>query len=128
MRIFLLILGLVISLPTLAYQYKILTVPEGATVKNILTNEVIGKSPVVVEVSNTDAGSTFGISHYRHENVAVKIFTVSPTAENGFAVSGPDVATMSLPGKAPLKVTNQENLSSVLIEMRPFMSEPVRLQ
>lgn len=110
-----------------AYQYKILTVPEGAMVRNILTNEVIGLSPVVVEVSNSDAGTTFGITKYRHENVAVKVFTVMPSAENGFAVSGPDIATMSMPGKAPLKVTNNENHNEVLIELRPFMSEPIRV-
>ncbi|HHL0036230.1 hypothetical protein U0129_19120 [Enterobacter hormaechei] len=108
-----------------AYQYKIRTIPEGALVRNILTNEVIGLSPVVVEVNNSDAGTTFGITKYRHENVAVKVFTVMPSAENGFAVSGPDIATMSMPGKAPLKVTNNPNLNEVLIEMRPFMSEPV---
>lgn len=110
-----------------AYQYRIYTVPAGADVKNILTNEVIGKSPVEVEVSNSDAGSTFGISMYRHESVAVKIFTVMPTAENNFAVAGPDVATMSLPGKAPLKVTNDSNAATVQIDLRPFMSEPVRM-
>ena len=108
-----------------AYQYKIRTIPEGALVRNILTNEVIGLSPVVVEVNNSDAGTTFGITKYRHENVAVKVFTVMPSAENGFAVSGPDIATMSMPGKAPLNVTNNPNLNEVLIEMRPFMSEPV---
>nr|UGK56544.1 hypothetical protein [Escherichia coli] len=43
--------------------------------KNILTNEVIGKTPVEVDVSNTEAGSTFGISMYRHENVAIKNFS-----------------------------------------------------
>ncbi|ECS2116955.1 hypothetical protein APN97_17905, partial [Salmonella enterica subsp. enterica serovar 4,[5],12:i:-] len=93
-------------------------------VKNILTNEYLGKTPVVVDVSNTEAGSTFGISLFRHENVAIKIFTVMPSAENNFAVSGPDVATMSLPGKAPLNVVNDGNGASVHIELRPYMSEP----
>lgn len=110
-----------------AYQYKILTVPEGATVKNIMTNELIGTTPVSVEVNNTEAGSTFGLSYYRHENVAIKIFTVMPSAENGYAISGPDVATMSLPGKAPLNVKNDSNSSSVFIDMRPFMSEPAKV-
>lgn len=109
---------------THAYPYRIYTVPEGALVKNLLTNEVIGQSPVIVDVSNTEAGSTFGISLYRHENVAIKIFSVMPSAENNFAVAGPDVATMSLPGKAPLNVANDSNSSSVQIELRPFMSEP----
>ncbi|ECK8818431.1 hypothetical protein A3047_23885 [Salmonella enterica subsp. enterica serovar Derby] len=108
----------------LAYPYRIYTVPEGALVKNILTNEYLGKTPVVVVVSNTEAGSTFGISLFRHENVAIKIFTVMPSAENNFAVSGPDVATMSLPGKAPLNVVNDGNGASVHIELRPYMSEP----
>lgn len=67
-----------------AYQYRIYTIPEGASVKNILTNEYLGKTPVVVDVSNTEAGSTFGISLFRHENVAIKIFTVMPSAENNF--------------------------------------------
>nr|WP_257394187.1 trhZ [Enterobacter hormaechei] len=84
----------------------------------------LGKTPVVVDVSNTEAGSTFGISLFRHENVAIKIFTVMPSAENNFAVSGPDVATMSLPGKAPLNVVNDGNGASVHIELRPYMSEP----
>lgn len=110
-----------------SYPYQINTVPEGAQVKNILTNEYIGTTPVRVDVSNTEAGSTFGISMYRHENVAVKIFTVMPSPENNFAVSGPDVATMSLPGKAPLKVGNDSNAATVHIELRPYMSEPVRL-
>lgn len=104
---------------------KIRTIPEGALVRNILTNEVIGLSPSVVEVNNSDAGTTFGITKYRHENVTVKVITVMPSAENGFAVSVPDIATMSMPGKAPLKVTNNANLNEVLIEMRPFMSEPI---
>ncbi|EAV4183469.1 TPA: hypothetical protein ACG646_005116 [Escherichia coli] len=107
-----------------AYPYRIYTAPEGAIVKNILTNEVIGKTPVEVDVSNTEAGSTFGISMYRHENVAIKIFTVMPNAENNFTVSGPDVATMSLPGKAPLNVTNDSNAAAVHIDLRPFLSEP----
>nr|AQT24070.1 IncH1 plasmid conjugative transfer protein TrhZ [Salmonella enterica subsp. enterica serovar Enteritidis] len=98
--------------------------PGRALVKNILTNEYLGKTPVVVDVSNTEAGSTFGISLFRHENVAIKIFTVMPSAENNFAVSGPDVATMSLPGKAPLNVVNDGNGASVHIELRPYMSEP----
>ncbi|MCE9985286.1 Uncharacterised protein [Enterobacter hormaechei] len=124
MRYFLLLCFLVAPVSQ-AYQYKIRTIPEGALVRNILTNEFIGLSPVVVEVNNSDAGTTFGITKYRHENVAVKVFTVMPSAENGFAVSGPDIATMSMPGKAPLKVTNNANLNEVLIEMRPFMSEPI---
>jgi len=124
MRYFLLLCFLVTPLSQ-AYQYKIRTIPEGAQVRNILTNEVIGLSPLVVEVNNSDAGTTFGITKYRHENVAVKVFTVMPSAENGFAVSGPDIATMSMPGKAPLKVTNNATLNEVLIEMRPFMSEPI---
>ena len=62
-----------------AYTYRIYTAPDGAIVKNILTNEVIGRTPVEVDVSNTEAGSTFGISMYRHENVAIKIFTVMPS-------------------------------------------------
>jgi len=107
-----------------AYPYRIYTAPDGAIVKNILTNEVIGKTPVDVDVSNSEAGSTFGISMYRHENVAIKIFTVVPSAENNFAVSGPDVATMSLPGKAPLNVTNDSNAATVHIDLRPFLSEP----
>lgn len=107
-----------------AYPYRIYTVPEGAIVKNILTNEVIGKTPVEVDVSNSEAGSTFGISMYRHENVAIKIFTVVPSAENNFTVSGPDVATMALPGKAPLNVTNDSNAAAIHIELRPFLSEP----
>ena len=47
-----------------------------------------------------------------------------PSAENNFAVSGPDVANMSLPGKAPLNVVNDGNGASVHIELRPYMSEP----
>ena len=124
MRYFLLLCFLVAPLSQ-AYQYKIRTIPEGALVRNILTNQVIGLSPVVVYVNNSDAGTTFGITKYRHENVAVKVFTVMPSAENGFAVSGPDIATMSMPGKAPLKVTNNPNLNEVLIDMRPFMTEPI---
>ena len=126
MRYLLLLCCLVAPL-TQAYQYKIRTIPEGGMVRNILTNEVIGLSPVVVEVNNSDAGTTFGITKYRHENVAVKVFTVMPSPENGFAVSGPDVATMSMPGKAPLKVTNNSNLNEVLIELRPYMSEPIKV-
>ena len=71
-----------------------------------------------MEVSNSDAGSTFGLSIYRHENVAIKIFTVQPSAENNFAVAGPDVATMALPGKSPLKVTNDANASVVYLELK----------
>ena len=108
-----------------AYPYRIYTAPDGAIVKNILTNEVIGRTPVEVDVSNTEAGSTFGISMYRHENVAIKIFTVMPSAENNFTVSGPDVATMSLPGKASLNVINDSNAAAVHIELRAFLSEPV---
>ena len=108
-----------------AYPYQIISQPEGAQVKNILTNQVLGNTPLQVEVSNTDAGSTFGVSMFRHENVAIKIFTVQPSVENNFAVAGPDVATMALPGKSPLKVTNNANASVVYLELRPFMSEPV---
>nr|UGK56543.1 hypothetical protein [Escherichia coli] len=43
-----------------------------------------------------------------------------PNAENNFTVSGPDVATMSLPGKAPLNVTNDSNAAAVHIDLRPF--------
>lgn len=107
-----------------SYPYQIVSNPEGAQVKNILTNEVLGNTPVQVEVSNTDAGSTFGLSMFRHENVAIKIFTVQPSAENNFAVAGPDVATMVLLDKSPLKVTNDANVSVVYLELRPFMSEP----
>lgn len=65
---------------------------------------------------------------YRHENVAIKIFTVMPNAENNFTVSGPDVATMSLPGKAPLNVTNDSNAAAVHIDLRPFLSRrPITL-
>lgn len=108
-----------------AYPYQIISQPAGAQVKNILTNQILGNTPLQVEVSNTDAGSTFGVSMFRHENVAIKIFTVQPSAENNFAVAGPDVATMALPGKSPLKVTNDANSSVVYLELRPFMSEPV---
>ncbi|MGV7963811.1 hypothetical protein QPK13_22930 [Photorhabdus tasmaniensis] len=124
MRALLTVLFLCCCQTAFSYPYRIYTVPEGAQVKNILTNEIIGKTPVVVDVSNTEAGSTFGISMYRHENVAIKIFTVMPSAENNFAVSGPDVATMSLPGKAPLNVANDSNAATVHVELRPFMSEP----
>jgi tRNA G18 (ribose-2'-O)-methylase SpoU len=58
-----------------AYPYRIYTAPDGAIVKNILTNGDRW-TPVEVDVSNTEAGSTFGISMYRHENVAIKIFTL----------------------------------------------------
>ena len=107
-----------------SYPYQIVPNPEGAQVKNILTNEILGFTPVQVEVSNTDAGSTFGISMFRHENVAIKIFTVQPSAKNNFAVAGPDVATMALPGKSSLKVSNNANASVVYLKLRPFMSEP----
>jgi hypothetical protein len=123
MRLTLLLL-LVIGFSANAYTYQIVSQPEGALVKNILTNQVLGITPIQVEVSNSDAGSTFGLSMFRHENVAIKIFTVQPSAENNFAVAGPDVATMALPGKSPLKVTNDANASVVNIELRPFMSEP----
>lgn len=107
-----------------SYPYRIYTIPDGAMVKNILTNEVIGKTPVEVDVSNSEAGSTFGVSMYRHENVAIKIFTVAASAENNFTVTGPDVATMALPGKAPLNVTNDSDAAAVHIDLRPFLSEP----
>lgn len=123
MRLTLLLL-LVIGFSANAYKYQIISQPEGTLVKNILTNQVLGITPIQVEVSNSDAGSTFGLSMHRHENVAIKIFTVQPNAENNFAVAGPDVATMALPGKSPLKVTNDANASVVYLELRPFMSEP----
>ncbi|NRN29005.1 hypothetical protein [Photorhabdus heterorhabditis] len=119
--------SLMLSQPVCAFPYKIVTDPPGASVKNVLTNEVIGLSPVVVDVANTEAGSTFGISYYRYENVAVRIVTVPPSAENGFAISGPAVVTMSLPGKTPLKVDNDENSATVTIQLKPYMSEPVRV-
>jgi len=59
----------------LAYPYRIYTVPEGALVKNILTNEYLGKTPVVVDVSNTEAGSTFGISLFRHKDFYSNAFS-----------------------------------------------------
>ena len=124
MKSFLIVICLCCCQVAYAYPYRIYTAPEGALVKNILTNEMIGRTPIEVDVSSSEAGSTFGISMYRHENVAIKIFTVMPSAENNFAVSGPDVATMSLPGKAPLNVSNDSNAATVHIELRPFLSEP----
>lgn len=109
----------------LAFPYQIETVPSGARVVNVVTNEQLGITPLTVNVSDTEHGSTFGISFKRYENVAVRIVKVLPSAENGFQISPPAVASMSMPGKAPLEVKTDDNAALIQISMRPIMSEPV---
>jgi hypothetical protein len=124
--------GILFALPILCFSgyalgfpYQIDTVPSGAHVVNVVTNEQLGITPLTVNVSDTEHGSTFGISFIRYENVAVRIVKVLPSAENGFQISPPAVASMSMPGKAPLEVKTDDNAALIQISMRPIMSEPV---